>query len=409
MSGSPLFRFTRVPLLLLSIAVLLVPAAYAQVTTGNITGTVTAADGSALPGVTVDAIHLPTGTLYTAYSGPNGRFTIPNVRVGGPYSVIISLEGFRPFETQTVTVPLGGAANVDAVLTLATVSEAITVTADADLINPNRAGAVSTVSTEEIETLPTLNRTLQDFARTNPYVNVDPQDFSATRMTVAGKNNRYNSIQIDGAVNNDLFGLADTGTPGGQADALAISLDAIQEIQVAVSPYDVRQGGFTGGGVNAITRSGTNKYSGSVFYSLRDPSYVGDGPNDNPIDEFSAEQFGGRFGGPILRDKLFFFLNGERSQRDENDDYTYQDFKSPADVETVRNFLMDQFGYDPGTLGSLTRGKPEREPLRSPRLEHQPVESVHDPSQLRRRIERRHRGSLLLTLPIPERDVLLRG
>jgi hypothetical protein len=140
-------------------------------------------------------------------------------------------------------------------------------------------------------------------------VNVDPQDFSATRMTVAGKNNRYNSIQIDGAVNNDLFGLADTGTPGGQADALAISLDAIQEIQVAVSPYDVRQGGFTDGGVNAITRSGTNEFSGSLFYSRRDLQYVGDGPNNNPIAAFDAEQYGGRFGGPILRDRMFFFVN----------------------------------------------------------------------------------------------------
>lgn len=336
----------------------LTPAAFAQVTTGTLTGIVTAADGSALPGVTIDAVHVPTGTRYSDVTGGNGRFTIPGVRVGGPYRVTAVLEGFRDATADSVTVPLGAAAEVSLALQLATVSEAITVTASTDeIINPNRTGATSTVSTEEIETLPTVNRTLQDFARTNPYVNVDPQDFSATRMTVAGKNNRYNSVQIDGAVNNDLFGLADTGTPGGQADALAISLDAIQEIQVAVSPYDVRQGGFTGGGVNAITRSGTNDYSGSLFYSKRDPQFVGDGPNGNPIAEFDSEQYGGRFGGRIIRDRLFFFVNGERSDRAEDDDYTAQNYRAPADVETVSNFLRDQFDYDGGGLGSMARTK----------------------------------------------------
>ena len=333
------------------------PAAFAQVTTGSMSGTVTAA-GETLPGVTVEAVHVPTGTRYDAVSGANGRFVIPNVRVGGPYRVTATLEGFKPFVASDVTVPLGATADVPVNLSLATVSEAITVTAEVDpIINPNRTGATSTVSTEQIETLPTVNRTLQDFARTNPYVNVDPQDFSATRMTVAGKNNRYNSIQIDGAVNNDLFGLADTGTPGGQADALAISLDAIQEIQVAVSPYDVRQGGFTGGGVNAITRSGTNDYSGSFFYSRRDPQFVGDGPNDNPIAAFDAEQYGGRFGGRIIRDRLFFFVNGERSDRAEDDDYTGQNYLRPADLEAVRSFLMSEYDYDPGDLGSLARTK----------------------------------------------------
>ena len=334
----------------------LAPATFAQVTTGSITGRVLAADGSALPGVTIEAVHVPTGTRYSDVTSGEGRFTIPGVRVGGPYRVSAVLEGFRDATSDNVTVPLGGSADVPLTLQLATVSEAITVTATTDdLINPNRTGATSTVSTQEIETLPTVNRTLQDFARTNPYVNVDPQDISSTRMTVAGKNNRYNSVQIDGAVNNDLFGLADTGTPGGQADALAISLDAIQEIQVAVSPYDVRQGGFTGGGVNAITRSGTNDYAGSLFYSRRDPDYVGEGPNNNPIAEFDFEQYGGRFGGRIIRDRLFFFVNGERTDRAEDDDFTAQDYRNPADVQAVSDFLQAEFGYDTGGLGSLAR------------------------------------------------------
>jgi outer membrane receptor protein involved in Fe transport len=351
----------------------IVPVAQAQVTTGNIAGTVTAADGSALPGVTVEAIHVPTGTRYDSVTGSNGRFTMQGVRVGGPYRISATLEGFRTFEATDVTVALGSTVDVPVTLQLAAVSESITVTAAAeDIINPNRTGATSSVSEEQLETLPTVNRTLQDFARTNPYVNVDPQDISATRMTVAGKNNRYNSISIDGAVNNDLFGLADTGTPGGQADALAISLDAIQEIQVAVSPYDVRQGGFTGGGINAITRSGTNAFEGSVFYSRRDPQFVGEGPNDTPVATFDAEQFGGRLGGPIFRDKLFFFINGESSERAEQDDYTAANYRpctatSPAgcvpgseSVAAVRNFLIEHFDYDPGSLDDIAREKESR-------------------------------------------------
>jgi outer membrane receptor for ferrienterochelin and colicin len=356
--------FNRRLLFLVAIAILaFAPLIQAQVTTGNLAGTVTLPDGSALPGVTIEAVHVPTGTRYQSVTGSEGRFTIPNVRVGGPYRVTATLEGFRPAEIGTVQVGLGSTAEVPLQMNLATVSEAITVTARPDdAINPNRTGSTSTVSTEQIESLPSVNRTIQDFARTNAYVNVDPSDVSSTRVKIAGQNNRYNSIQIDGAVNNDLFGLSDTGTPGGQADAQAISIDALQEIQVAVSPYDVRQGGFTGGGINVITRNGTNNWDGSVFYSKRDPSLVGDGPFNSPAREFESEQYGGRFGGPIVRDRLFFFINGEKNSRLEQGDYTGDasipgpSYPRPADLVTVRNFLINRFNYDPGTLGDIPQG-----------------------------------------------------
>ncbi|MDQ3282404.1 MAG: TonB-dependent receptor, partial [Acidobacteriota bacterium] len=365
-------------------------AAQAQITTGSIAGVVMGSDGSALPGVTVEAVHVPTGTRYDSVTNANGRFTIPNVRVGGPYRVTATLEGFRPFSNADVMVPLGQTAEVPVTLQLAAVSEAITVTATADeIINPNRTGATSAVSSEQIESLPTVNRNIQDFARTNAYVNVDPQDASSTRLYVAGKNNRYNSIAIDGAVNNDLFGLADTGTPGGQANALPISLDALDQIQIAVSPYDVRQGGFTGGGINVVTRSGTNDWDGSVFYSKRNPSLVGETTSINVYDangvrcatggaafdpttckyrvperslearEFGSDQYGGRFGGPIVRDRLFFFINGEKNKRTEQGDFSgdttipSNSYKNPADLVTVRDFLMSHFNYDPGSLGDL--------------------------------------------------------
>lgn len=358
--------FSRIRALsLLLVCILFAGSALAQVTTGNIAGTVTTADDrSALPGVTVEVVHVPTGTRYMAVTNENGRFVVPNVRVGGPYRVEAVLEGFQPAVVTNAEVRLGATAEVPLSLRLAGVSETIDVVADVDpVINPNRTGSASTVSESQIESLPTVNRSLQDFARTNPYTNVDPQDSSATRMTIAGKNNRYNNIQIDGAVNNDLFGLADTGTPGGQADAPAISLDAIQELQVLISPYDVRQSGFTGGGVNAITRSGTNAIEGSVFYSQRNEDFVGEGPSGDPITDFSSDQFGGRIGGPILRDRLFFFLNGEINEREEptgvsaleGTDSLNADLAAKA--RQVAQIAQDKYGHDVGTLGEFPQQK----------------------------------------------------
>jgi outer membrane receptor for ferrienterochelin and colicin len=353
----------RRSLLFCCLAILaLAPVVQAQLTTGSLTGFVKAADGSALPGVTIEAVHTPTGTHYSDVTGADGRYTIPNVRVGGPYTITATLEGFKPTTLNGVNVNLGVASEQTVTLQLASVSEAITVTATTDdIINPNKTGSSSEVSEQAIESLPTVNRSLQDFARTNPYFVVDAQDFSATRINVAGRNNRYNSIQIDGAVNNDLFGLADTGTPGGQTDAQPISLDAIQQLQLVVSPYDVRQGGFTGGGMNAVTRSGTNKFSGSVFGGRRSPELVGDGPLDRPIADFSQDQYGGRLGGPIFHDKLFFFVSGEMNRKKAPTGFSADNSSGVSTNPTVtanalalRNYLISKYNYDPGTLGDFS-------------------------------------------------------
>lgn len=341
------------------IALAFSPAAHAQVTTGSLAGSVVDADGGALPGVTIEAVHVPTGTRYAAVTGSNGRYTLPNVRVGGPYSVTANLEGFQTAQITGVQVGLGRITDVNLTLRLAAIAETITVSAEVDpIITPDRTGSTSAVSEQEIETLPTVSRSLQDFARTNPYFTVDPQDPSATRINVAGRNERYNSIQIDGAVNNDLFGLADTGTPGGQTNTQPISLDAIQQLQLVVSPYDVRQGGFTGGGINAVTRSGTNDWKGSVFGAQRNEDYIGDGPFDRPIAAFDEEQYGFRLGGPIFRDRLFFFINGEVNAREEAtgvsaDGSTGTVFNKAAEAARLRTFLIDTYGYDPGSLGDF--------------------------------------------------------
>lgn len=354
---------------ILAICLLAVPT-YAQLTNGSIGGVVTAKqDGSALPGVTVEAVHGPTGTRYSTVSGANGFYQIPNVRVGGPYKVTATLEGFQPFSAQNIEVRLGEMTNVPLTLGLAGVTEAITVTASADpVMNPNHTGSTSSVSTEQIQTLPTVNRQLQDFARTNPYFNTSLTG-DGTFMFVAGRNNKYNNIQIDGAVNNDLFGLANSGTPGGQSDTQPVSLDAIEQIQLAVSPYDVRQSGFTGGAMNAVTRSGTNDLEGSIFGTKRNLDYIGKNDTLPALADFEQTQYGGRVGGRIIRDRLFYFVSGEKNKRDQpNGTRACVDaadcaaalaantpgvYRATPNAYDVRNFLMSKYNYDPGDLNDI--------------------------------------------------------
>ncbi len=358
---TPLLRLLAAAAIALVMVALATPAAQAQsITTGTLSGRVTTEEGdTTLPGATVTAIHQPTGTVYDGVTQADGRFNFQNVRVGGPYTVTVNLDGFKQQEITDIYVNLGETLNLPIALQVASVAETITVVGESDpLINPNRTGSTSSVSTEELESLPSVRRSVQDFARLNPVFNVDSADASSTRISVAGRNNRYNQIQIDGAVNNDLFGLADTGTPGGQTDAQPINLDSIEQLQLVVSPYDVRQGGFTGGGINAITRSGTNVFSGSVYGSKRDQDYIGDGPFKNPVADFKEDQYGGRLGGRIVRDKVFFFVSGETNSREaptgvSADGSTGQQFRNPQQAADFRNLLTSRYGYDPGSLGDF--------------------------------------------------------
>ncbi len=346
-------------LALATLVLTLAPAAQAQsLTSGSLRGAVVSADGATIPGASVTAIHQPTGTQYTATVGGDGYFSMPSVRVGGPYLVKVEAQGFSTQEQKDVDVRLGQATELAFALELEGITETIDVTGSADALSNNSAGATSQVSEQAIQTLPTVNRSLQDFARTNPYFVLDAQDISATRLNVAGRNNRYNSIQIDGAVNNDLFGLADTGTPGGQTDSQPISLDAIEQLQLLVSPYDVRQGGFTGGGINAVTRSGGNEFHGSIFGTQRDAAFTGDGPLDRPIADFEQDQYGARLGGAVVKDRLFFFINGELNSKEQPtgaaaDGSAVTQFRNPAGATQVSNFLSTRYSYETGGLGDF--------------------------------------------------------
>ncbi len=257
---------------------LLAPAAFGQTTTGTIAGVVTAqADGSALPGAQVTATFEPTGTNYSTVSDAAGRFRILGVRVGGPYNVSASMDGFHTQDTTGKTVGLGETLELTFQLQLESVAETVIVVGESTpLINSGRTGAASNVTTEALESLPTIDRGFNDFARTNPFFTINAENEDPDAISVAGRNSRYNSISIDGSVNNDLFGLADTGTPGGQSGTTPISLDAIQELELVIADFDVRNGGFSGGGINAVTRSGTNDWQGSHFYYTRDKDLFGD-------------------------------------------------------------------------------------------------------------------------------------
>jgi len=338
------------------------PPAFAQgATTSSITGAVTDPDGVSLPGVTVTVVHEPTGTRYTAYTRGDGRFSVFNVRVGGPYSVAAELQGFAALQRTDLNVGLGEELEITFALQLQAVAETLTVTATSDpIINPSRTGATSLIPTRALEQMPTLNRSIADYARLDPYFKTtDGGSGSATAISVAGRNNRYNNIQIDGSVNNDLFGLAAQGTPGGQTETNAISLDAVKEINLLVSPYDVRQGGFTGGGINMVTKSGANDFHGTGFYYRRGNGMVGT-IDDSEVGTFSDNNFGGTVGGPIVRDRVFFFGSYEGVRRKTPAGYSAngtsgQDFGATGESELFRGILMNTYGYDPGGLDEVSR------------------------------------------------------
>ncbi len=337
------------------------PSAFAQgsTTTSSIVGTVTDPDGVALPGVTVTVVHEPTGTRYTAYTRADGRFSVFNVRVGGPYSVTADLQGFAPLTRAELTASLGEELSINFAMQLQAVAETLTVTATSNpIINPARTGATSWVSETAIAMTPTLSRELADYARLDPYFSTSSTNSGSTSITVAGRNNRYNNIQIDGSVNNDLFGLAAQGTPGGQTETNAISIDAVQEINLVVSPYDVRQGGFSGGGINMVTRSGANDFHGSLFYFRKGDSMVGT-IDDNEVGTFSDNNFGGRVGGPIVRDKIFFFGSYEGVRRQTPSGFSIngsgQQFGAVDEATRFRTIMTDIWGQDPGSFDEVTR------------------------------------------------------
>jgi len=347
------------------------PAPAQTVTTGTLTGVVLDAQKAVVPGANVVAVHVPTGTTYEAITQADGHFSMLAVRVGGPYMVKATMSGFKTEEQSGIQVGLGETRQVDFALQVASIAETVTVVAEGQAIDVARAGTAANVSQVSIEAMPTISRSINDFARLSPYFNTNTDSAGGSDMiSVAGRNNRYNNMQIDGAVNNDVFGLASTGTPGGQTGTQPVSLDAIQEIQLVVSPYDVRQGGFSGGGINAVTKSGTNSFHGTGYYYMRNQDWVRGIPgivtvaNPSPattwVGPFSDKQVGFAVGGPVVKNKLFFFTNLDWARKTtptgfSADGSSGQKFPDGDLIPQVTSIAKSKYNYDPGALTEFGR------------------------------------------------------
>ena len=328
-------------------------SAYAQVTSSSLTGSISDSKES-LIGATIKATHQPTGTVYGASTNADGRFTIQNMRVGGPYKIEVSYVGFQTQTNNEIYLKLGEAFVLDVKLTETgrQLDEVVIVGGRSEILNSKRTGAATNIGKEQIENLPTLNRSLQDFTRLTP---------QASGNSFGGASNRYNNITIDGAVNNDVFGLSGSGTPGGGAGTQPISLDAIQEIQVVLAPYDVSLGNFTGAGVNAITRSGTNTFEGSAYFFGRNEGTIGKNAlTGAKFTNFTDNQYGLRIGGPIVKNKLFFFVNAEAGRRlaplANNAGETGAAI-TVATAQQIADYTRSTYGYEVGSfnLQDITR------------------------------------------------------
>ena len=336
-------------------AMLMSVAAFAQVTTSALGGRVVDANGEPVIGVAVIATHTPSGTVYGVTTNEAGRYTINGMRSGGPYSVEFTCLGYQAVTYTDLTLQLAETSSLNATLNEDSemLSEAMVIGAAASKFAAEKTGAATNISNAQITSLPTVNRSIDDVTRLSPY--------GGNGMSFGGTDGRTANFTVDGANFNNNFGLND-GLPGG---GNPISIDAIEELQVVISPYDVRQTNFIGGGVNAITKSGTNTFKGSAYIYHRNENMRGNTVAGTEIsgarDRDRNTTYGFTLGGPIIKNKLFFFVNAEYAQTPSvavrwrasedgvGDNDKYLSYASVADMERVREHVMTTYGYDPGS------------------------------------------------------------
>ena len=340
------------------------PTLWAQVTTSSVNGTITEeANKEVLVGATVVAKHLPSGTTYGAVTNAKGNFSIVGMRPGGPYTLTISYIGFETITLRNIHLALGEAEtfNIKMKDGATQLTDVVVTGQKGSNFNLQKTGAGSSFSRRSIERVPSVSRSIYDIAKLTPQSNGNG--------SFAGANSRFNSFQIDGAVNNDVFGL---GTSGKNS----VSLEAIDALQVVIAPFDVRQSGFTGGGMNAITKSGTNTFHGSVYDYYYNQDFFGTTPgkdvkNRKKLDKQYENTVGFTFGGPIIQDKLFFFANGEFINQVYPSNYIAGDQNSKITKEEADKVQqkLKELGYDAG--GYQSRDIPNRTYKGLFRLEYQ--------------------------------------
>ena len=344
---------------LLTLAVLamfVTVSAFAQVTTSSMSGKVSEKNGTAVVGATIIATHTPSGTKYYATTDNNGNYRIMNMRVGGPYEVEASLLGYGNAKSGDAYLKLGE--NFVRNITMneeAVALDAIVVSGGVvnPMLNSDKNGASTNVSSAQLRQLPSISRGITDFTKLTPQAN---------GTSFGGRDNRMNTVTIDGAAFNNNFGLSTTQIlPGGQAQPIA--LDAIEEITVNLAPYDIRQSQFTGASINAVTKSGTNRFSGSVYTYLRPKSFTGNKVGDNKVagaHDANSKTFGVTLGGPIVKDKLFFFVSGEYeksttpsgawepSTNGVADAATKTSRTLVTDLQKMHDYLLNTYNYEAG-------------------------------------------------------------
>jgi outer membrane receptor protein involved in Fe transport len=328
---------------------------FSQVTTSKIQGIVNDDTSAGLFGANVVANHTPTGTLAGTMTLEGGQFSLPNLRVGGPYTITISYVGYKTIEYKDVYLDLGKSfdLNVQMVSESEQLSEVVITGGRNATFNNDRTGAETSVGQRELKNLPTISRSAADFTRLDP---------SASGGSFSGRNDQYNNFTLDGSIFNNPFGL-DAATPGGQTDAQPVSLDAIEQISVSTAPYDVSLSGFTGASVNAVTKSGTNKVSGTVYGYFRNQDLTGSKVKGQKVfvPKLEQSQYGFSIGAPIIKNKLFVFANFEKDERSDlgqswlpqGSGGINESRVSRDDLNTVQSALRS-IGYEPGEYEGFT-------------------------------------------------------
>ena len=329
---------------------------FGQITTSAISGVVTNEKKEVLVGATIHATHLPTGTQYTAAANKSGMYVLPAVRVGGPYTIHASFVGYKKGEVMEVNTQLGLTSNVDFVLIdeVKALKEVVIGTTRNSIFSKERTGAAQQFSRRELTSIPiTGARTIDGITKYNPFGNGN---------SFGAQDSRMNNFTIDGSQFNNNFGLGSSAQAGGRTGASAISLDAVDQLQVNVAPFDIRQSGFTGAGINAVTRSGTNEIEGSVYQTQRDNSsrYVGNNARGTTVTaaKFDEKVQGFRLGAPIIKNKLFIFGNYEQIERTEPGT-TWISAGSPltgsqvsrvrySAMDSLSKFMQSKFNYTTG-------------------------------------------------------------
>ncbi len=312
-----------------------------------------------LIGANVVVTHIPSGTVYGGITDIDGFYRLIGMRVGGPYRIEVGYVGFEDFADEGIYLNLGQNLKVDGQLSTTSIGLEEIVISAGGLFDGTKTGAETVVDEEQINALPTVSRAIGDFTRLTPQSRTTEGN-DGLSLSFAGQNNRYNSIYIDGAISNDVFGLAGSGTNGGQTGVSPISVDAIEEFQVNLAPFDVTQGGFGGAAINAITRSGTNNLEGSVYTYFRNQSLAGRQPTDDEdvaredrpkLNDFTASTTGFRLGGALIENKLFYFINAEIQRETTPLPFDFGTYIGDSNSDRLDELVtkLQGYGYDPGT------------------------------------------------------------